>query len=83
MKRKFKVGSKFKLSADALDNYGSEYAGKVFTVRQWFDHHVKVSVHLPENDPHGHPGFDEGAGSALYEAEELRFALYEWEMEAA
>jgi hypothetical protein len=77
MKRNYKVGSKFRLSADALENYGQQYAGQVFTVRQWFDHHAPITA----KDPHGHPGFDGGTGSCLYEADGLNFALYESEME--
>lgn len=77
MKRAFKIGDKFKLSADALENYGEQYADKVFRVDAWFDHYAK----LGSNDPHGHPGFDAGAGSPLYETKDLSFAVYEWEME--
>jgi hypothetical protein len=32
MKTKYKAGSKFKLTADALENYGAQYADKAFTV---------------------------------------------------
>jgi hypothetical protein len=81
MRRSFDIGDKFQLSAEALENYGQKYAGKVFVVRQWFDHYVPSS--RMAQDTHGHPGFDACAGSALYEADGLNFALYEREMEGA
>lgn len=77
--RTYKVGSRFRLSADALDNYGRRYAGKIYKVRSVFDHWVPVE-HM-QRDRTGHHGFDESAGSCLYEADGLNFALYEWEME--
>jgi hypothetical protein len=76
----YRKGASFKLSDDALDNYGEEYRDTVFIVNGVFTHAVPVSKMA--DDPTGHPGFDECAGSALYEADGLNFALYEWEMEA-
>jgi hypothetical protein len=77
MRRSYRVGDKFTLSSDALDNYGSKYAEQVFTVKAWYDHYV--SVDRMAGDPHGSPGFDTSAESALY-GSELPFDLYEWEM---
>lgn len=71
MRPAYKVGDKFTLTNDACENYGSQYIGRVFTVS-----HVATSIEE-------HRGFDEGAGSALYDAHELNFSVYEWEMEAA
>jgi len=79
MQKNYKIGDKFTLSPDAVENYGSKYAGKVFTVDAVYDHYN----HSPwGNDPTGSPGFDASAGSALY-GSELNFDLYEWEMERA
>jgi hypothetical protein len=75
-KRTYSVGDKFKLSV----NYGQRYADQIFTVSQWYDHHVKVDS--MQSDPHGHPGFDAAAESAIYSSE-LPFDVYEWEMERA
>jgi len=82
LRRTFKVGDKFTLKAGETDQYPEEYHnGRVFTVSGVFDHHVPAKdMH---NDPTGHPGFDGGSGSCLYEADDLPFALYDWEMESA
>ena len=79
MQKNYKVGNKFKLSSDALENYGVQYADKVFTVKAWYDHYVPTSNPNWQSDTHGSPGFDESAGSALY-GSELPFDVYEWEM---
>lgn len=77
MRRSYRVGDRFKLSVDALENYGAKYVDKTFTVKAWYDHYA----HDPwsTGDSHGSPGFDGSAGSALY-GSELPFDLYEWEM---
>jgi hypothetical protein len=77
MKRNYRIGDKFTMSENALENYGQKYAGQVFTVRQWYDHYVPASQ--MQGDTHGHPGFDSSADSAIY-GSELNFDLYEWEM---
>lgn len=73
----YNVGERFKMSADALDNYGEQHAGKVFTVRARYDHYV--TAEKMSADPTGHPGFDPSGGRFLY-GSELNFDLYEWEM---
>ena len=73
----FHVGDRFKMSKDALDNYGEEYRDKVFTIRTRYDHYVPAAKMA--NDPTGHPGFDRAGGMFLY-GSELNFDLYEWEM---
>jgi len=73
----YHVGNKFKLSKDAIDNYGEQYAGQVFTIRARYDHYVPVD--RMQDDPTGHPGFDRSGGRFLY-GSELNFDLYEWEM---
>ena len=72
MQRNYQAGSKFKLTDDAVENYGAKYAGRVFVIREWFNH--------VGNDAHGHQGFDSSAGSAIYESDGMPFAVYEWEM---
>lgn len=73
----YRVGDKFKMSKDALDNYGEEYRDKEFTIRARYDHYVSPTEMA--NDPTGHPGFDPNGGEFLY-GSELNFDLYEWEM---
>lgn len=75
---RYKVGQSFELSGEALDNYGEEYRGRVFKVSGVFDHYAPPSTMA--SDATGHPGFDESAGSCLYEADDLPFAVYDWEM---
>jgi hypothetical protein len=69
MKANFRVGMKFILTDDAIENYGEEYRDKVYKVRGVFKS-VKE-----------HRGFDEGVGQPLYEADNLPFAVYEYEIE--
>ena len=71
MKASYEIGDKIKMTNVAIENYGNKYAGRVFTVS-----------HIARNRQE-HPGFDECAGSALYDFEELNFSLYEWEMRRA
>ncbi len=73
----FRIGDKFKMSNEALDNYGEEYRDVVFTVGDRYDHYVPVAK--MQSDPTGHPGFDPNGGGYLY-GSELNFDLYEWEM---
>jgi hypothetical protein len=64
------VGNKFKLTDDAVEHYGQEYKDKEFTVC-----HVATSIEE-------HQGYDEGLqGMALYDAVELNFSVYEYEIE--
>ena len=78
--RRYEVGSKFKLSKDALDNYGEGYRDQVFTVRVVYTH--KCTVAQMKSDPTGHPGFDPCSVGPLY-GSELNFDLYGWEMTPA
>ena len=76
---KFQVGSKFRLTKEALENYGIDRAG-IHTVRAAYDHYAPFSA--CKNDPTGHPGFERSAGTPLY-ASDLPFDVYEWEMSKA
>jgi hypothetical protein len=71
MKAKLKIGSKFTLTDNALENYGEKYRDQVFTVS-----HVATSVK-------DHPGYDAVAGGALYDATELPFSVYDCEINRA
>jgi len=72
---KFKVGSRVVMSPDALENYGERWQGIVFKIT-----HVATGRA-------DHPGFDPGAGSALYDlaidltGEPFNNSLYDWELE--
>ncbi len=79
-KREFRIGQKFILSEDAIENYGEKYRGAVFHIAQWFDH--RCSVWELENDAHGHPDYDSASGDCLYEAKEdsCPGALYDREI---
>lgn len=65
-----KVGDKFILSDNALENYGEEYRDIEYTV-------CYVATSVEE-----HRGYDKSMnGMALYKADELNFAVYEYEIE--
>lgn len=65
-----KIGDKFVLSDIALENYGEEYRDVEFTV-----------CYVATNEEE-HEGYDNSVeGMALYEADELNFAVYEYEIE--
>lgn len=64
-----KIGEQFILTEDAIENYGEEYEGKKFTVS-----------HVARNTKE-HPGYDNSMeGMALYDAKELNFSVYEYEV---
>jgi hypothetical protein len=81
----YQIGDKFKLTNDALENYGEQYRDKVFTVRSWANHYVPAKEYFadPKQHAHGHPGYDDATGDCLYEADGMTFAVYSWEMERA
>lgn len=80
-----RIGQKFKLTANAVENYGEEYRDRVFQVTRAYDHYAPPG----SGHPTGHPGFDAGAGKRLYEfkdaitGEDMEFAVYSWEMKDA
>ena len=62
------IGTKFRMSKDAIDNYGEKHKGKIYTI---------------ENRYHGtneHSGYDPSGGYWIYDIEGLNFSLYKWEM---
>lgn len=81
---RFRKGDKFKLTADALENYGQKYADRTFVVFAVSTAGMPAEEFYAKGRPDGfHPGFDESAGCALYDADGLNFSLYEWEIESA
>ena len=72
-----RINSKFKLTPDAIENYGDHYAGRTFTVKAVYTHYC--SVQDMHRDPTGSPGYDTCAGSYLY-GSDLPFDVYDWEM---
>jgi hypothetical protein len=75
-------GSSFRLTDDAIENYGEQYAGRVFIVT-----HV-ATRYAPPGGPEGtHPGYDTAAeGGGLYDFKDIRtgedipFSVYDWEV---
>lgn len=63
------LGDKFILTENALENYGESYRDKEFTVS-----------HVATNESE-HPGYDAGMkGENLYDAHELEFSVYDYEV---
>lgn len=79
---KFKVGDTFLVNEE---NFGTEYAGKLFVVEQWYDHYFPEELIKQGYDhPHGTPYFDvEGSAGlvCLYDTTFPETSLYEWDME--
>lgn len=76
-----KVGDSIQLTANALDNYGQQYAGKTFRVSHVATRSMPAAEFYAKGKPAGyHPGFDAGAGCALYDCDGLGFSVYEWEI---
>lgn len=88
---KLKPNDKFLLSEEAIKNYGEQYRDKIFTVTHAANQYMPAKEFYHRNQPQGyHPGYDEGlieglivAGHprpGLYDADELTFSLYDWEV---
>jgi len=69
MKTRYNKGDKVKLTSVALENYGDEHRGKVYTILQRYSD--------------DHPGFDSSGGPFIYDIEELNFSLYPYEIRQA
>jgi hypothetical protein len=81
IRAKHRIGSKVTMTEGALQNYGDKYRGKTFTVSHVATKYMPAERFYAEGRPAGfHPGFDEGAGCALYDLNGLNFSLYEWEV---
>jgi hypothetical protein len=86
----FKVGDVVEMTADALENYGEEWAGVPLRVTHVATKYMPAAEFFAKDRPEGyHPGFDEGVGDeTLYDLETLSgkaldFSLYGWEVERA
>jgi hypothetical protein len=86
----FKVGDVVEMTADALENYGEEWAGVPLRVTHVATKYMPAAEFYAKRSPEGyHPGFAEGVGNgALYDletlsGESLNFSLYGWEVEWA
>lgn len=82
-------GDTFKLTDDALDNYGEQWRDVVFRVTSWANKYTPANVYFanPLAYPHSHPGYDGCNGERLYDAEALdtdlvwNNSVYDWEIE--
>jgi len=77
-----KIGDKCEMTKDAIDNYGIEYLGVIFTVEAVATKYMPAKDFFSKGMPEGfHPGYDEAAGGdPLYDLEGLDFSLYDWEV---
>lgn len=81
IKPRFSVGDSFRLTSEALENYGQKFADRSFVVSAVSVAYMPAAQFYAKGRPAGfHPGFDESAGCALYDAKGLGFSLYEWEI---
>lgn len=75
------------MTENALENYGEQWRGVSLRVTHKATAYMPASEFYDKGRPNGfHPGFDEGAGCALYDLEivdtnkPLAFSLYQWEI---
>lgn len=72
MRANYYIGQEVKLSDAGLENENyARFRDKTLTIN-----------HVAHNQRE-HPGFDESAGSALYDFDGCPFSLYEWEFTLA
>ena len=66
----------------ALQNYGAKHAGRIFTVSHVATKYMPASKFYAAGQPAGfHPGYDTGLnGEPLYDARELNFSVYQYEI---
>lgn len=84
----FRVGSKVRMSEDALSNYGEKWRGQTLVVMHVATKYMSAKEFFAKGQPQGyHPGFDDtGGGRALYDltdsdGKDLPMSLYDWELE--
>ena len=79
---KYRKGNKVKLTPDAIDNYGSEYRDRIFTISSASNKYMPAKDFFASGRPAGyHPGYDEGVSPmGLYDLIGLEFSLYDWEI---
>lgn len=79
---KLHKGDKFKLTNEAIQNYGEKFSGKIFTVSHVATKYMPASEFYQKGQPEGfHPGYDNSIpNEPLYDAKELNFSVYHWEI---
>lgn len=76
-----KIGDRIQMTADAIANYGTQYAGQTFTITSVATAYMPAAQFYAQGRPAGyHPGFDSSTGCALYDCANLNMSLYEWEI---
>ena len=84
---RYKVGDIVEMTADAIGDYGDEWAGIPLVVRRVATKYMPAAQFYPTKPQGYHPGYDEAAnGEGLYDlaivdGEELTFSLYDFELE--
>ena len=80
---------RFKMTADALENYGNEYKNVILVATHKANKYMESSEFFATGKPSGyHPGYDKTMnGMPLYDLkrtdtdEDLPFSLYAYELE--
>ena len=83
------IGDKFRLTEEAIENYGSQWKDVVFTVESWANRPISAEKYFsaPQSYPHSHPGYDRSAyPQRLYDVIpdngiEFNNSVYDWEVE--
>lgn len=85
---RFKVGDIVEMTADAIENYGEEWAGVPLEITAVATKYMPAAQFFAMGKPEGyHPGYDDvGNGEGLYDlcevcGGELPFSLYDFELE--
>ena len=81
---RFNVGQRVRMTQDAIDHYGAKYSGQSFIISHKATRYMPAADFYRKDMPAGsHPGFDEGAGCALYDLHGLGMSLYDYELTPA
>ena len=85
---KFNAGDIVEMTADAIENYGEEWAGVPLEITAVATKYMPATQFFAMGRPEGyHPGYDDAvSGEGLYDlrevdGEELSFSLYDFELE--
>jgi len=80
--KRFHVGSRVRMSEDAIQNYGEKYRDMSFVVTHVATKYMPAKEFFASGNPQNyHPGFDESSDCALYDLNGLNMSLYDWELE--
>jgi len=85
---KYTKGNHVKMTSEALDNYGPQWADVELIVTHSADKYMQSTLFYKKGTPNGyHPGYDEGVKpQGLYDlkradnGEPLGMSLYDWEL---